>query len=290
MKKPRLFVIRTILQRPYLAGTLSREKCPTRKTDRLKLTYPIHPSTPDIHKYFSINHLTNKPTIFPHTYDQLRRQQMPISALTRSILEPPNGGNGLPLAAQANFIPGGCLLSITIHHSLFDGLGAESIIADWARNCKEITDHNGHSHPEENIKLLSLPPPFQEDPNNNNPHPNPPTPETYHLLGMLPPSTPSSPPTPLPKVPPSSSPLLPAIFTIPPTLLSHLKAHSTPPPYDISWPTITTFDSLAALLWRCILRARLPDLPQPLKPTTHSWQTRYTRVSWGRWSRRRGRR
>ena len=57
------------------------------------------------------------------------------------MLVPPGGYELLgsyPIAAQANFVPGGCLLHVCLNHSFSDGLGGAMAIGFWAGNCKDL--------------------------------------------------------------------------------------------------------------------------------------------------------
>lgn len=42
------------------------------------------------------------------------------------------------LVAQANFIKGGCILAINVHHAGFDGVGVINAMRCWAENCRYI--------------------------------------------------------------------------------------------------------------------------------------------------------
>jgi hypothetical protein len=42
------------------------------------------------------------------------------------------------LVAQANFIEGGCILAIDLHHCCLDGVGAIIAIKAWDENCKYV--------------------------------------------------------------------------------------------------------------------------------------------------------
>ncbi|KAM7208143.1 hypothetical protein V8F20_001423 [Naviculisporaceae sp. PSN 640] len=283
----RLGLERTIKQRPYLAGIVSRDP----QRERLMVTYPIQQEKPNIHKFFGVKELdpglrlhTTNNDARPHSYHELRQRQMPISQLLRGQLEPYGGSqtelNSMPVVAQANFIPGGCLLSVTLHHSIFDGFGAESVVAAWARNCKELQQHGNSYYPEEDIHILTMAPCLKEPSQAITNHffnkscrkDQPLTQDNYmwELLGMQNPHTQisKSPPAlyarhyPQPQ-PPSQPPLTPAIFTASANSIARLKANSTPPPWALaggSWPEISTFDAVASLLWRSIMAARLPDL------------------------------
>ncbi|KAF7551265.1 hypothetical protein G7Z17_g5136 [Cylindrodendrum hubeiense] len=42
------------------------------------------------------------------------------------------------LIAQANFIKGGCILAINVHHAAFDGVGVITALRVWAENCRHV--------------------------------------------------------------------------------------------------------------------------------------------------------
>ncbi|MCJ1433652.1 hypothetical protein MMC27_003016 [Xylographa pallens] len=42
------------------------------------------------------------------------------------------------LIAQANFVRGGCILAINVHHAGFDGLGVITALRVWAENCRYV--------------------------------------------------------------------------------------------------------------------------------------------------------
>ncbi|KAL7622019.1 hypothetical protein AAE478_007520 [Parahypoxylon ruwenzoriense] len=144
---------RTIEQRPYLAGRLAF------KDGRLQLTYrDLSRTTIPI----SINELTERPNDWRISCQYLRKQGMPISHLPPMTLEPAVCQDGLkssPVVAQANFIAGGCLLTVCLNHGLGDGPPQSNLIETWARNCKDLEDNEGGlitANDDERMHPLSL--------------------------------------------------------------------------------------------------------------------------------------
>lgn len=86
---------------------------------KTKLKYPLMGDEDklDVSEYFRVNDLAQKPHLWPHSYDELRAQGIPVSRMDRKILEPAGDHMKLasfPLTARANFIPGGCLLDVCL--------------------------------------------------------------------------------------------------------------------------------------------------------------------------------
>lgn len=275
---------KTIQQKPYLAGRLDREYAGPR-SGRIKLTYPYKKEDTPIW----VNGLTGKQNIWLLSNDELRRQGTPISYLKPEILEPPGGYRklaSLPISAQINFIPGGCLLYICLNHSLFDGLGGSTIVGAWAENCKDLQQHTSLDAEADSelwdlspiqlsvsestgpFQLLSLPKILQDNtaPNAEEAAVILQDRSLWHLLGLQKPS--KNPPGLVLNLP-SSKVMVSAIFATSEGSIARLKAASTPFDDDEGAPPyVSSFDAIAALLWRCIMRARLADLGEPGKTSS----------------------
>ena len=272
---------KTIQQRPYLAGRLSREDTGPR-AGRLKLTYP---DDERVERRFSVSDLTHQPDIWRPSYEELRRLGMPVAQLDPGVLVPPGGYERLgscPIVAQANFIPGGCLLDVCLNHSFVDGLGGAMAIGAWAKNCKEIQkdtnpvtssddgqwqmcpDNSREYENEMASQPLRLPDILQDS---TAPHGE----EVariqedrtlWQLLGLQKPPTDSN----TTWGSPSNKVMVSAIFAASAESIFRLKMKSTPDANDKGdVPFVSSFDATAALFWRCILRARYLDLEGPEK-------------------------
>ncbi|KAL1981484.1 hypothetical protein VTN96DRAFT_2513 [Rasamsonia emersonii] len=210
---------------------------------------------------------------------------MPVVQLKPEILEPPLGYEKLAsllIAAQVNFIPGGCLLSICLNHAFFDGAGGAMVVGAWAQNCKELqqqhTELTAVSEAEQWEKMplvhwnqcenataflsLRLPDILQDStaPEDGEAKRILQDRSLWQLLGLQKP--PTDPPTASRGLPPSSSKIMvSAIFTASERSIARLKAASSPYDGDEgAAPYVSSFDATAALLWRCIMRARLSDI------------------------------
>jgi hypothetical protein len=79
-------------------------------------------------------------------YEELKAQHFPLSKLSTEHLSPvgvmPVPPNPV-FAAQANFIQGGLLLAVAVHHSASDGAGLDTIISTWAKNTAIAASTNG---------------------------------------------------------------------------------------------------------------------------------------------------
>lgn len=238
---------RTLDQDPRLGGELVWEDI-----GRLKLVYSDKRDKED--ERFTVNDLTNNSDVWSLSYTDLAKRGAPVAALKRhDVLSPPGGYQrlaSLPVSGQANFIPGGCLLYVTLHHSLMDGTGAATILSAWARNCKAAQD--GDVAKQVPALSLSLPEVLQgtaaplgadidrirEDAT------------LWQALGLQKPT--NDPPN---WAFPSGEGLVPAIFGASAAAISRLKAASAP-----ATGFISSFDAIAALVWRCVMRARYSDL------------------------------
>lgn len=281
--------IKTIQQMPFLAGKLAREEQPP-KAGRMKLTYP---DDGHIELGFSVNDLTRKPEVWSISYEELRHQQMPIRQLRPEVLVPPGGYEVLassPIQAQANFIPGGCLLGICLNHGFLDGLGGAMIVGAWAKCCKDLQNGTG-SVASSDLQELNLPlgdqktlhgsegsldqfgdkrisiplelPEILQDstaPRSEEAAKLREDRTLWQLLGL------QMPPVDATAIqrPASERTMVSGVFTASPDSISSLKAESTPfhaeGDEEGAKAFVSSFDAIAALVWRSVLRARSLDL------------------------------
>lgn len=209
------------------------------------------------------------------SYAKLRDAQFPLSSLDDNIVSPlgmlPTGSAPPVMAAQTNFVEGGLLLTVCLHHSALDAAGTSTVLKLWAGNAKLGLD----SMP--NAVFASLPPEALD----RSPlmgHSS--TPDAnlrekmidYPQYKLIP-----TPPLPLPKedkaVQPSPSLYLPAmtavLFHFPASALKELKTVASPPSSTTFGSHISTYDALCAFLWHSITNARrLPIATPPDPPAT----------------------
>jgi hypothetical protein len=206
------------------------------------------------------------------SYDELHAQYMPPSLLDGDTLAPvvlfpdqqvPTG----VMAAQANFVPGGLLLCIAIHHAVMDGNGMATVFKTWAKWCRRGCDPGYAYGSELEFPTAALDRSrLMKGSAETQAHGH----REYELLKSA--ATQWNPPEPAAPAAPAAPPTLPKmdprIFYFSATSLASLKdeASSALPPTDegVPKPWISTNDALSALLWSCITSARMPRLQSSL--------------------------
>lgn len=264
----------TLLQKPFLAGSLEKEEIGP-KAGRFKVTY-ADGETQKLRKQFWVNDLGEGSNVWRYTYHDLRKKGMPVSGMVSHILGPSVALDWLatlPIAAQANFIPGGCLLYICLSHSMFDGFGGAMIIGAWSENCWMLQQHsNSHlftGHVRRTPSdIFSLPGLLQYStaPQGEDTERILQEVSLWHLLGLRKPPVDRSISTPSPP----SEPLISAIFTASRESVACLKSSCNS--HQVNSQTrahVSSFEAIAALLRRCIIRARCTDSRRPDITKTH---------------------
>lgn len=131
----------TFIQLPWLNGKAywqSKDQ-PGWRPGQLEIQHQN--KEPDMHPYqLHYNELHTETT-----WEELEESGFPIDAfededlLWKEFL--PSMENGTEVfVAQANFIPGGCLICAAVFHSVTDGMGDALLIKLWADNCKSVPD------------------------------------------------------------------------------------------------------------------------------------------------------
>ncbi|KAI4263562.1 MAG: hypothetical protein L6R42_001301 [Xanthoria sp. 1 TBL-2021] len=268
---------KTIRQRIELGGYLTRDDTGPNH-GRFKLVYPEDVPVTD---RFAIRDLPLEKGVWCRSFRELVQHGMPIGQLDPKVLVP-SEQRGFPLKAQANFIPGGCLLTVCLHHSFFDGLGFVAVVDAWAKNCKAIEEDMKSVVPPSlqqkqayldqldlsggvgSIQYRRLPEILQDShaPLQEELATLQESPILWQLLGLQQPSSVSPNPSSVSNSP-STETMVTVVFVASAGAISRLKEQSTPTSHTSSdgenHRSISTFDSIAALLWRCIMRARCPD-------------------------------
>ncbi|KAL1997859.1 hypothetical protein VTN02DRAFT_551 [Thermoascus thermophilus] len=194
------------------------------------------------------------PGAFPLTYTELKAKRFPVSAFDAELLCRrsvwPSAGERLPVSqVQANFIPGGLILTWCIFHMVGDGASFYTWAQVWAEECRRAQGL-------EIAEPVRLPDaiftdrervmrPSGRSSGSLDDHPE------YTLL----PSTPRGAP---PKM--LSPDHRGQVFYFSPAALAALKAEASPvnatEPSDQPW--ISTNDALSALLWRTVMAVQSP--------------------------------
>lgn len=267
---------KVIQARPYLADQVAREENEKDPNfGRVKFVYNEDDIDGKTSPRIWVNNLIG---VWSISYEELRKHGAPISDLKAEILGPPCGHETLkrlPIAAQINFIQGGCLLNICINHSCFDGLGGAEIVGEWAEQCKKLQLNNSpnlEAHPniysEVNhvspLQPLDVPGPLQCTVAPQDAEEILHDASLWQLLGLRK-NRPSDHTRNMVflNTEPNDKLMVSAIFRAP---KEKFKATSTSlctreeAGSSDTAPYITSFDSISALLWRCIMRARSADV------------------------------
>ncbi|KAM5358303.1 hypothetical protein ACJZ2D_015402 [Fusarium nematophilum] len=119
---------RTIRSIPWIAGKVGPEEGQDPKRNRIQVV-----DSPMGLK-FPCRDLTG---ILP-PYPELKKEGFPLSKLSTAQVGPigalPQGAEQQVLAVQANFMEGGLLLTVGVHHSVCDTLALYFIVHAWSRN------------------------------------------------------------------------------------------------------------------------------------------------------------
>lgn len=173
------------------------------------------------------------------SYTELKEHSFPLSKLTTPLISPLQvlQASQPVLAAQANFIEGGLLLTVGVHHSVCDAIGLDTILETWALNTSAVAGSGSFSEydPISNDRM----PLYQGLPANIADFPE------YIILPTPPTDRPQMGP-PAFQMPPMSS----KIFYFSPNHLAGLK---------IAAKAYSTNDALCAFFWHHMTVARNPN-------------------------------
>ncbi|OBW67418.1 MAG: Molybdopterin binding oxidoreductase [Aureobasidium pullulans] len=181
--------------------------------------------------------------LFPFTYNALREQHFPTSALPQDVLCPvPIFPTQAPIpvfAAQMTLIDGGLILNICIMHLVADARAIYEILSIWAQNCRHLQNPDT-TFPCEQLPLSVFEKTqFELGLDTPDDHPE------YMVFG--------SPPAPPPAMLKPTSRT--EVYRFTPESLVRLKE-------DLSAGLnrnehISTNDAVCALIWRCVLAAQV---------------------------------
>ena len=200
------------------------------------------------------------------TYQELRDQHMPMSALDGGKLAPkcrldPYFGKPSPVfIAQANIIDGGLLLCALLHHSVVDGPAISTVLQRWSANCRKIQHPDSEDIPPLPKGSLDRTPVLKggrkDGKIRGHPAYNITQPESSPSVTDAAAAAPSSPPA-----------MTAAIFEIQGSAIMRLKeeinARLKQHGRDGTW--VSTNDVICAVLWHAITRARR-DSPDDKRP------------------------
>lgn len=263
----------TLVQIPFLAGKLAVRGLETSESRPGQLEVRV----PTIFDKDLAPKLRFKDLTASMDYAKLMSAGFPEQELDGDVLIPaafiPTIDKGIDiLAAQANFIKGGCLLGLGVHHSVSDALGMLAILKVWAEQCCRLQAQHVTS-PQTIIGPASLDRELlqkiwlaERDEREENDQLDT-SEELYRLIGLHPvTNTPNEPKITAHKSPQTNgSGELPvvetSIFYMSKGALSDLKRAASPKSSDLceNYPAISANDALTAFLWRSVMSARFPS-------------------------------
>lgn len=238
----------TLSRYPALAGTLQSREDNTlfvvrKKEQTVNLT---------------INHIDGPKDTFP-SYDELNQKDFPAALLDGPQLIPKAAteiqlfrGNNVEKdtfisAFQVNFIKGGVILGVAVHHSVSDGPGCDGFLSTWAEVSRALK-HGTSIPPFDSINL---------DRSRLSPKTIPDAASMEELQRKVPAfkhfKEPPAPP-PVDFVMPK---LTPVMWHFPTSKLEKLKALCKPSD-GTSW--VSTYDCIMGLLYKTMTRAKVPML------------------------------
>ena len=259
---------KTFIQLPWLSGKVYPISPRLPGTPRL-LEIRYHERLEDGHlpQQLKFNKLKSS-----ETYEDLRESAFhpalyEDNALTWAPFLPDVTDGAEVVVAQANFLPGACILTAAVSHASSDGMGVFSVLKIWAANCKDVQ--------------LGVPPPKTQPPeisdrsllerictsegSGRSVEQIPP--ETWRLLGLEPPrnldpaaaaaatnglSPSRQPPPPISSG--SGRSLQAYIFYISPAKVTELRDVCKK---EVGATDVSVNDVICALVWRGLLKARI---------------------------------
>lgn len=236
----------TLAQYPVLAGALQSRKDNTlwvlrKKEQSVALT---------------VNHIDGPDDDYP-SYEELESRDFPAALLDGRKLLPKsvtdvqlfrgnNDDNDTVISSfQLNFIKGGLILGVAVHHNVSDGPGCDGFLSTWAENSRAFRDGT------------SLPPfdPVNLDRSRLSSKTIPDAARMEELQKKLPAFKHNKTPPPPPPADFVMPELTPVMWHFPKSSLAKLKALCKPQDGQ-SW--VSTYDCIMGLMWKTMTRAKVP--------------------------------
>lgn len=128
---------RTLLQVPWLCGTVHRQsaKTPGWRPGQLEIRWDKQYTTPDLMRFNELD--------ISKSYADLQDAGFPLDVFDDDVIWTmpwnPDFDNGAPVfAVQANFLPGGCILTFSFSSVVSDGTAMLMVIKLWADHCSSL--------------------------------------------------------------------------------------------------------------------------------------------------------
>ncbi|VUC36782.1 unnamed protein product [Clonostachys rosea] len=238
-EKLRIGLAHTIHSIPWIAGVIGPEDTSEISHNRIQIVESSSGLS------FSYRDLTD---VLP-PYDELKANGFPLSKFSTDQLgpievmaEPPQPA----MKAQANFVKGGLLLSVGIHHAVGDAAALDTIIGTWAQNTAaacgsgSFSTYDSPSHDRGPLMEGILGAPLADFPE-------------YQLI----PSSEIQPP----QMPPQLPALVTQVFCFSSQTLAQLKSSAA---------AFSTNDALCAFLWSRMTVARWPNSASSTQDNTNN--------------------
>ncbi|KAI1425017.1 transferase family-domain-containing protein [Xylaria sp. FL1777] len=235
----------------------AKERIPTLAGEGVPDTEAKQAGVLKLQKYDDYETLTKKdlraPGAYPHTYADIKAKGFPVGAFNGDLLcrrfTWPSPGERLPsIDCQANFIPGGLLLTCCFFHVFGDAKAYYTYLETWAEECRRLQGETGPRN--------EIPEAFFTDrekhmtPSGRNAG----KPEDHPEVLVLPFTPEGFPPKMI------SREHVGQVFRLSAEQLATLKADAAPKnssePSDDAW--VSTNDALSALMWRSVMAAQFP--------------------------------
>ncbi|GAP83083.2 putative enoyl- hydratase isomerase family protein [Rosellinia necatrix] len=233
----------------------AKERIPTLACEGVPDTEAKQAGVLKLQKYTDYDTITKKdlrgPGAFPHTYADIKAKGFPVEAFNGDLLchrfTWPTPEERLPVAdCQANFIPGGLLLTCCFFHVFGDAKAYYTWLETWAEECRRLQGETGPRN--------EIPDVFFTD---REKHMTPSgrhagKPEDHPEVLVLPFTPPGSPPKMI------SREHVGQVFRLSAEQLAALKADAAPAnAADAAGQTwVSTNDALSALMWRSVMAAQ----------------------------------
>ncbi|KAK8244714.1 transferase family-domain-containing protein [Phyllosticta capitalensis] len=251
----------TLSQYPCLRGSLRNDE----SSNRLFIRKEESNTVP-----FNIHWLDEQEDDFP-SYEMLEKKEFPPSLLDVGALFPsavfqkqiwgtPTQGDDddkKVLVVQANFIRGGLILGVAVQHNCADGAGIDGFLCEWAGNARRVSE--GERPTPIDPLIFDRSPLFST------------VKEASSFARALADKSALKKLSDMPPMPedfkmPSLSQV---IFHFPSAGIARLKEDAKLPGQNV----IGSYDAICAIIWRCMIRARLPLLNPDMAATTRFGHT-----------------
>ena len=250
------------LQAPWLNGKIHKQSpdTPGWRPGQLEIRYDPNIDDTDKPRCYQL-HCNELESATP--YEELKANGFPIDAFEDGALnwvslsyQNANFDEGVEIvAAQANFIPGACLLVTSVNHAACDATGMAVFFKLWADHCRSLS--SGESVPilpqESWDRTIPKRIWAKEATGRSTADVDP---ATWHLIGLAPPGPDEDglvPPARV-KPPPRKHIMTSRVFYMSPTAFTKLRAASNE---ELRTTDLSGNDVLQAMIWRGLMNARI---------------------------------